>query len=48
MAKPATPSPERAALAQAHQALAARQAALAQAEADHQQALYDSRKSMII
>ena len=39
MAKPATPSPERAALAQAHQALAARQAALAQAEADHQQAL---------
>jgi hypothetical protein len=38
MAKPATPSPERAALAQAHTDLAARQEALAQAEAAHQQA----------
>jgi hypothetical protein len=39
MAKPMTPSPERQALAAAHQELAARQTALAEAEAAHQQAL---------
>jgi hypothetical protein len=40
MPKPATSSPERAALAQAHTDLALRQEALAQAEADHQQARF--------